>query len=245
MTYINYRSYINIKYFQKLALYGSFCKLMSMTPLTELLITSGNENRALSAQQLDRLLGGSDARRYGLVNRALKAGELLKVRRGLYVLAQTYRKPPIHPFALAQQLMPGSYISAESALSYHGWIPEAVRSVLSITVKGKSVSYDNDRLGKYDFQRMTVKPGYFLQAVTRVELQQQVALIADPMRALLDLVYLRKLPWQSLDYLLDGLRIEEQAIKAVPSSSITKLLDVYKGKREKVFITELLKSLGL
>ncbi|MDT8281971.1 MAG: hypothetical protein RQ982_04075, partial [Gammaproteobacteria bacterium] len=122
---------------------------------------------------------------------------------------------------------------------------EAVRSVLSVTATGKSVSYEHALLGKYEFQRMTVQSGYFLQAVSRYELQHQAALVADPMRALLDLVYLRKLPWQGLDYLLDGLRIDEQAIKAVPSLSITRLLDVYKGKREKVFIEELLRAPGL
>lgn len=216
-----------------------------MTPLTELIIKSGEADRVLSARQLERLLGGSEARRYGQVNRALKAGELLKARRGLYVLAQDYRKTPVHPFALAQQIVPGSYVSAETALSFHGWIPEAVRSVLSVTAKGKSVSYAHDTLGKFEFRRMTVKPGYFLQAVARHELQRQVALIAEPMRALLDLVYLRKLPWQGLGYLLDGLRIDEQAIRAVSSLDITMLLDVYKGKREQVFIEELLRSLGL
>ncbi|MCW8932028.1 MAG: hypothetical protein OQL19_17570 [Gammaproteobacteria bacterium] len=167
------------------------------------------------------------------------------MKRGLYVLADKFRDNPIHPFALAQQLLPGSYISAESALSYHGWIPEAVRGVLSITAKRKSVSYNHKTLGQFDFKRMTVKPGYFLQAVNRHELQNQVALIAEPMRALLDLVYLRKLHWQGLSYLLDGLRIDEHAIRAVPSLNITKLLDVYKGKREKEFIEELLRSLGL
>jgi hypothetical protein len=117
--------------------------------------------------------------------------------------------------------------------------------VLSVTATGKSVSYEHVLLGKYEFQRMTVQSGYFLQAVTRHELQHQVALIADPLRALLDLVYLRKLPWQGLDYLLDGLRIDEQAIRSLSSSDITRLLDVYKGKRERVFIDELLRALGL
>lgn len=216
-----------------------------MTPLTERIINSGNQDRALSARQLERLLGGSDARRYGLVNRALKAGELLKVKRGLYVLSDNYRKNPAHPFVLAQQLMPGSYVSGESALSYHGWIPEAVRTVLSMTATGKSVSYEHDTLGKFEFRRMTVMPGYFLQSVSRNTFQNQVALIAEPMRALIDLVYLRKLPWQGLGYLLDGLRIDEQVISALPSSDISKLLDVYKGKREKEFIEELLRALGL
>ena len=216
-----------------------------MTPLTESIIKSGNMDRILSARQLDRLIGGSDARRYGLVNRALKSGELLKVRRGLYVLAQEYRRTAIHPFVVAQHMLPGSYISAETALSFHGWIPEAVHSVLSIVSKDKSVSYEHEYLGKFEFRRMTVKEGYFLQAVERHELQHQVALIAEPMRALLDLVYLRKLPWQGMDFLVSGLRIDEKMIRLLPSSSITRLLDVYKGKRERVFIEELLRALEL
>jgi len=216
-----------------------------MTPLSKQIISNGKANHVLNDRQLARMLGGSDERRYGYVNRALKAGELLKVKRGIYVLSDKLRDYPVHSFAMAQQLMPGSYVSAESALSYHGWIPEAVRSVLSITAKGKSVSYEHDRLGLFDFRRMTVKPGYFLQGVSRYELQNQVALIADPVRALLDLVYLRKLPWQGMDYLLDGLRIDEQALKNVTSLSIARLLDVYKGKRERMFIEELLRALGL
>ena len=216
-----------------------------MTPLAKQIISNGQANHVLNDRQLARMLGGSDERRYGQVNRALKTGELLRVKRGLYVLTDKLREYPVHPFALAQQLMPASYVSVESALSYHGWIPEAVRSVLSVTAKGKSVSYEHDRLGMFKFRRMSVKPGYFLQGVSRYELQHQAALIADPMRALLDLVYLRKLSWQGLDYLVDGLRIDEQAINNVTSLSIAKLLDVYKGKREKIFIEELLRALGL
>ncbi|MDH5190074.1 MAG: hypothetical protein OEW89_02365 [Gammaproteobacteria bacterium] len=216
-----------------------------MTPLTEIILDSGNADRVLSVQQLERLLGGSSARRYGLVNRALKAGELLKARRGLYVLAEKYRQHPLHEFVLAQQWVPGSYVSAETALSFHNWIPEGVHSVVSMTLGGKSMEFTHEVFGKFEFCRMTVKQGYFLQAVARHELQNQIALIAEPVRALLDMVYLRKLKWQGLDYLLEGLRIDEQALKAVPSLSITMLLDVYKGKREQLFIEELLRELGL
>ncbi len=216
-----------------------------MTPLAKQIIAEKLANHVLNDRQLARALGGSDERRYGLVNRAVKTGELIRVKRGIYVLSNELRDEPVHPFALAQHLQPGSYVSAESALSFHGWIPEAVHSVISITARGKSVSYTHEKLGKFEFRRMTVKPGYFLQTVTRHELQHQVALIAEPMRALLDLVYLRKLPWQGLDYLLEGLRIEQQAISSVSSLSIRKLTSVYKGKREQDFIEKLLRSLGL
>lgn len=218
---------------------------MCMTPLTELIIKSGEANRVLSARQLERLLGGSDARRYGQVNRALKAGELLKARRGLYVLADVYHKQPLHPFVLAQQLLPGSYISAETALSFHGWIPEAVHTILSMTHGGKSVDYMHQDLGYFEFRRMTVKPGYFLQSVARHKLQHQVALIAEPLRALLDLVYLRKLEWSGPGFLVTGMRLDEQSLQAVTRLDISRLKDVYKGKREQTFLEELQGSLGL
>ncbi len=91
---------------------------------------------------------------------------------------------------------------------------------------------------------MTVKPGSFYQSVTRHKLQNQVALVAEPVRALMDLIHLRKSPWQGLDYLIDGLRIDEHEIMSVPMSQFTNLLDVYKGKRERKFIEELTRSLS-
>ena len=211
-----------------------------MTPLTEIIIDSGNADRIFSAHQLERLLGGGDVRRYGLVNRALKSGELLKARRGLYVLEDKYRRYPVHPFALAQQLRPGSFISAETALSFHGWIPEAVHSTLSVIHGGKSQQFTHEIFGQFEFRRMTVNSGDFLQAVSRYELENQVALIANPIRALLDLAYLRKLSWQGLDYLMDGLRIDEEHLRAVPFTQIKKLLLIYQGKRELEFIEKLL-----
>ena len=216
-----------------------------MTPLTEQIFKAGLADRPLSASQIDRLLGGSDARRYGQVNRALKAGELIKPRRGLYVLNPVYRKQPLHPFVLAQQMLPGSYVSAESALGFHGWIPESVHTVLSMTHGGKSVTYEHAQLGKFEFRRMTTNTGYFLQSVARHELQKQAALIAEPLRALLDLVYLRKFEWQGLGFLSGGLRLDEQQLRNVTGLDISRLTDVYKGKREQAFLSELQKALGL
>lgn len=216
-----------------------------MTPLTEHIIDSGYADRVLSARQLERLLNGSHARRYGLVNRALKAQELITVRRGLYVLAEKYRRSPLQPFALAQQWLPGSYVSAETALSFHGWIPEAVHTVVSMSHGGKSMEFTHPVFGRFEFRRMTVKPGYFLQAVLQQELQHQVALIAEPLRALLDLVYLRKLEWQGLDFLLTGMRIDEQQLRTMTWGDVSRLADIYKGKREQAFIEELQRSLGL
>ena len=109
-----------------------------MKSLTEKIIDSGQANRVLNDARLKRLLGASDASRYGLVNRALKVGELHRVKRGVYVLDNKYRDYPLHPFALAQMLEPGSYVSLETALAHHGWIPEAVYTTASISFGTKS-----------------------------------------------------------------------------------------------------------
>ena len=53
-----------------------------MQTLTELLIDTGFKNRLIVDTQLARLISGTPQRRHSLVNRALKAGELLRLRRG-------------------------------------------------------------------------------------------------------------------------------------------------------------------
>jgi len=214
-----------------------------MTTLVNHIIENNNANYVLNDKQLTRILKGSDQRRYGLVNRAIKARELIRVKRGVYVLNNSLRSQPLHPFALAQQLMPGSYITAESALSFHGWIPEAVKSIVSVSSKKKSISYQNEIFGQYEFKCANINSGYFYQSVTRHKLQNQVALIAEPIRALMDLIHLHKAPWQGIGYLIEGLRIDEKEIESMSEDVLIKLIDVYKGKREKTFIKKLIKAL--
>ena len=110
-----------------------------MQTLTELWIDAGMTDRVLSESQLQRLITGSAQRRYHLVNRAMAANELLRLRRGRYTLAHKFRNQPAHPFALAQAFLAGSYVSFETALAHHGWIPEAVHEIASVTPGRKSI----------------------------------------------------------------------------------------------------------
>ncbi|MEA3342315.1 MAG: hypothetical protein U9R15_20305, partial [Chloroflexota bacterium] len=76
-------------------------------------------------------VGGSDFSRHGLIKRAMAGGEILNIRRGLYCLAPRYHRKPVSVYPLAQHVYGPSYISLETALSYHGWIPEAVYACTS------------------------------------------------------------------------------------------------------------------
>ena len=74
-------------------------------------------------------VGGSPQRQFSLLKRAVAGGEMLRVHRGLYCLSNKYLAEKIDPLVLAQRIHGPSYISLETALSYHGWIPEAVHSI--------------------------------------------------------------------------------------------------------------------
>lgn len=216
-----------------------------MKAVTELILEQGLADRFIKAARLAQLLAGSSGRRYGLVNRAMKSGELLRIQRGLYVLAEQYRSHPCHPFALAQAIAPGSYISFETALAYHGWIPERVFTIASVVPGRKSRRYENKKLGTYSFYPLAIQPGYFLEMVDRIQIDGQTMLVAKPCRALVDLICLQKISWKGLAWFYEGLRIDVGLLKSITRRDIDILELVYKHKRVKSFLSSFSKELNI
>lgn len=215
-----------------------------MQTITRQIIEMGLSEHVVSEAQLARILTGSPQRRHNLVDRALKAGELVRLRRGSFVLDPAFRNTPPHPFALAQAIVPGSYVSFETALAHHGWIPEAVYSTASVTPGRKKLELSHPRFGHFSFHPLAMQRGYFLELVTRESLTGQTALIAKPARALLDLVCLRKTEWQGLGWLTEGLRIDYEYLRQITSADIRTLQLIYTQKRVNLFLSELARALG-
>ena len=69
----------------------------------------------------------------GAIRRALESGDFIRLRRGLYALAPHLRKRPVEAHLVAQDVYGPSYVSLETALSMHGWIPEGVFSTSCVT----------------------------------------------------------------------------------------------------------------
>ena len=218
---------------------------MDMQPLAEMIIEQGLRDRVLSEDQLARIAGGSDARRYGLVNRALKSRDLVRVRRGLYVLARRYRSELAHPFAIAQALQPGSYVSFETALSTRGWIPERVHTTASVIPGRKSSVVEHPDFGNFSFSPLALHRDRFLELIERQQIGSQVALVARPLRALIDLVAQRKLEWQGLDWLIEGMRIEESNLRTVKAADVEALAGTYKQKAPNAFLARFVKEFRL
>jgi predicted transcriptional regulator of viral defense system len=216
-----------------------------MQTLTNILKNHGLANHMLTDVQLKRVLDGTPQRRYNLVNRAMKTGELHRLRRGLYLLDRAYRDYDCHPFGLAQMVRPGSYVSLETALSYHGWIPEAVYVTASIVPGRKSHQFESELMGRFSFYPLAINKGYFLELVSRETVNQQTVLVAQPLRALLDLVCLRKLKWQGLEWFDRSMRIDPDLFETISANQLRTLKLVYKQKRMQDFLSAIGKALGL
>ncbi len=178
--------------------------------------------------------------RYGLVKRAIAKGELIHLRRGLYGFGNKYQRRGMNLFELAQMIYGPSYISFESALSHHGWIPEAVYTVTSATMK-RSKTYDTP-LGVFSYTRIPVEP--FFAGVERIENPNGVFLVATPWKALADYVYANKKDWWGTQSLIQDLRIEEKYLRRADSHLLDELKEHSNSLRVKKFIEGIKKSLG-
>ena len=214
-----------------------------MQTLTEAIIAAGLSERILSESQLARLLSGTAQRRYNLVNRALHRSELIRLRRGCYRLATAITGTAPHPFVVAQALRPGSYVSLESALSFHGLIPEAVPSPLSIVPGRRREDMTVPEFGTFLFRPLALNPGYFLEGVERVVLDGQAALVARPWRALLDRCALFKADRAGLADLLSSLRIDRDDLAALNADELDALRSVYRHRRLRTLVDTLQRDL--
>lgn len=120
------------------------------------------------------------------LSRWTRSGRIRQLRRGLYAMAPPWQKRPPHPFLVANRLARGSYVSGLSALAFVQAIPEYVAEVTSVT-PGRPHLRDT-AFGRFSFRHL--KPGLQF-GYRRVELGGgQHAFVAEPEKALLDLIHL-------------------------------------------------------
>ena len=150
------------------------------------------------------------------LSRWVKAGKIIKLRKGLYMLGYPYRKREPHPFLLSNRIKKASYISMQSALSLYGMIPEYVPAVTAVTTQRPETMITEAGTFIYRHVQKSLFSGY-----TFMELSAgQSAFIAVPEKCLLDLIYLttegdtgsyiQELRLQNLE-ILDLSRLSEMA----------------------------------
>jgi hypothetical protein len=149
------------------------------------------------------------------IHELISAGVIEPVKKGLYLPSTRISEKRTEPFLLANHILGPSYISFDSALSYHGLIPERVFEVSSATTKA-SRKFDTPT-GTFNFIRMPLP--YYSFGIQQVELgEKQHALIASPEKALFDkIIDTAGLKLRSKiaagDYLIENLRMDEDQLK--------------------------------
>lgn len=212
-----------------------------MQQVTEIALEKAVEG-VFTRSEVANWFGGSANRQFQLIKRALGAGEIVRIHRGLYCLAERYLRQKLDPLVLAQRVHGPSYISFETALSHHGCIPEAVYTITSASMD-RAREFDTP-LGRFSFTRVPQKT--FYAAVDRVENDRGGSfLLASPLKALGDYVYVHKRDWTAARPVVESLRVDEAALAGVTTEEFDVLAGNYTSQRVRRFLRGLRKELGV
>ncbi len=190
----------------------------------------------ITDDELCVLFGGTPDSRYGRVKRLLAQGKLLHVRRGLYCLTSKLGYPgKPHPYELAQHIYGPSYISLESALSFHQLIPEAVYAITSVAIK--RVKEFSTPLGLFSYARLPANG--FYTGVTLLKANNYQYFMATPWKAICDYVYCYKKNWKTMDAMIQDLRMNKDVLPVLFSEEKMQLINYYQSTRINRFLNKM------
>jgi predicted transcriptional regulator of viral defense system len=210
-----------------------------MQTVTELALERA-ERGVFTREQTALWSGSKGASLDALLKRAVARGEVWRLRRGLYCLANRFARGRVNPLELAQRIYGPSYVSLETALSQHGWIPEGVQAITSVAL-ARSRSFDTP-VGLFSFTR--VPQPRLLAGVRRTSVEGGGAFfLATPLKALADHVYSQRCDWRSAAPVVESLRVEEESLAELTGELFDEVRSAYKPGRVSRFLAGLRKDL--
>jgi hypothetical protein len=153
-----------------------------------------------------------------------KEGVIQSIKKGLYVAGPALnvdRKP--EPFLLANHILGPSYVSVETALSFHGLIPERVYEIASMTTQAPRKF--NTPLGTFTYTRLPLP--YYAFGIRSEELaDDQYAMVASPEKALCDKIIttsglLLRSKKSAREFLIENMRMDEEVLRQLNVKEMT------------------------
>lgn len=138
------------------------------------------------------------------IHRYVEKGLFIKLRNGLY----TFKGRQPSPYLIGNTLYKPSYISLETALSFHQLIPETVYSITSVTTKATREFEALNQLFSYTRFKKSVFQGYRL-----VTYGDDRFLMAEPEKAMADYLYLVALGHKTLNDRLSIDRFDKKKLQ--------------------------------
>lgn len=190
---------------------------------------------------LTSMISASRDSRYGLVKRAIRNGEIIRLKRGLYCLARKNQRRSLNTYAISQLLYGPSYVSVESALSYHGWVPEGVFMTTCVSIT-RSATYKTP-VGDFFYHHVPQECLY--EDVEHVVADEGDYFMAKPLKALCDYIYVHKKTWSGIKPLVRSLRVDEELVTQLTGEQCDRLCENYRSRKVRAFIKGVKKDLGL
>ena len=143
-----------------------------------------------------------------------ESGDVIRLKRGLYVVNPVITEKPINEFLIANHLYGPSYVSMQTALRYYGLIPERVYEITSITT-GLHKEFKN-KIASFSYIHCPKE--YFSIGIEMIKDGGHQFIMASPEKALCDLMVYSpnlNLRYQSEihSYLEDDIRFDLDAFK--------------------------------
>jgi hypothetical protein len=166
----------------------------------------------------------------------LAKGDIVRVKKGLYILGESLRRRPFCRELLANLIYGPSYVSLEYALHYHGLTPERVETVTSVTC-GRSRTFDSP-VGTFSYRMIPMEA--FRTGMNQVELDDgRSFLIAIPEKALADRIVADRGAGISTqkelhEYLLADLRIDPANLRGLDPIRLMEIAQHYRSRRVKL-----------
>ena len=170
-------------------------------------------------------------------------GELIRLKKGLYVAGPNVHRMPLSKELIANHLYGPSYVSFEYALSFYQLIPERVHSIRSLTLK-RARNFSTP-IGNFEY--ISAPKNYFEIGIRQEIVNDHYSyLIASPEKALCDLIYatpgLRLQSMKAMQvYLEEDLRIDLSAVETFDTEIIRQCMDT---GRKRTALTQLYKLLA-
>lgn len=164
----------------------------------------------------------------------LKSGELIRVKKGLYVFGQRVAQGPYSREILANLIYGPSAISLTYALAYYGLIPERVELVTSVTNKRNKLF--STPAGNFIYYYLQPKK-YAVGIDIKNTASDRQFIIASPEKALCDQIYIidKEIDFHDMKdveaYLFYDLRIDENEIKNFNIKKLEEICNCYEQKK--------------
>ncbi|MDE5876456.1 MAG: hypothetical protein K2H47_03060 [Muribaculaceae bacterium] len=167
------------------------------------------------------------------------AGDIVRLKPGLYVISPTISEKMVNEFLIANHLHGPSYVSMQTALRYYGLIPEHVVEIISLTPR-RAKTFSN-KIGRFKY--VHCPDSYFPIGITSIIDESVSFLIATPEKALCDLMsYTANLNLRYISeirtYIKEDLRMEREDIIGLNTEILRECACV---GRKKTMINQLIK----